>query len=94
MHFEAQDDTIIIRLDQHLNFFTARKIERLVEGYDKIILDLQKSRLVDTEGIILIHRLVTSEKDVTLLDAPDVFFKNIEALDLGMLLKAPNLHHK
>jgi anti-anti-sigma regulatory factor len=84
VEYETEGGRLRIRLRRDFNLVTARQLERLMEQEDpeEVRIDLSRARLVDSEGIIALHRLLESGRKVRLLDPPDIFFEVVRVLGL------------
>lgn len=82
MHHTRDNGHLHVELDRDFNLFTARYLERLANTATSVEVDLRAARLVDTEGIIALHRIQRAGKEVTVRNPPDIFFEVLRALDL------------
>ena len=66
MDFEKAGARLTVRLRRDFNLLTARKVGKLAADAAEIHIDLSRSRIVDSEALILLVRLVRAGKTVTL----------------------------
>jgi hypothetical protein len=66
MDFEKSGRRLNVKLRRDFNLLTARKIARLAEDADELSIDLARSRIVNSEALILLYTLVRAGKHVTL----------------------------
>lgn len=66
MDFEKSGPRLNVKLRRDFNLLTARKIAKLAEDADEISIDLARSRIVNSEALILLYTLVRAGKRVTL----------------------------
>lgn len=91
MDYEITQRELRVRLIRDFNLLTARQVEKLAEEVDTVEIDLSRSRVVDSVGIITLHKLVTSGKRVTLINPPTIFGEAVRALGLDEVLKLDEL---
>jgi len=53
-----------------------------MNGITHIVLDLRKSKIVDSEAVIYLFNLSNSGVDITLLQPPPVYFEALRILEL------------
>lgn len=83
MQYERSPDRLDVRLKRDLNLLTARRIEHLGQDVDEVWIDLRNARLVDTEGVIALYRLLKAGKSVYLMNPPPILYEVIDALGLS-----------
>ena len=66
MDVEKQGARLRVRLRRDFNLLTARKVNKLAADADEIYIDLARSRLIDSEALIVLVRLVRAGKTVKL----------------------------
>ena len=86
MDFTQTGTRLAVRLKRDFNLLTARKIARLAEGAEEIHIDLTHSRLVDSEALILLYRLIQDGKQVRLKNPPAILDEIIQILGLEPVL--------
>lgn len=91
MQYELTPDLLDVRLKRDLNLLTARRIEQLAAGVDEVRLDLRNARIVDTEGVIVIYRLLRAGKKVRLTQPPDILYEVVDALGLRSAIDLDSL---
>lgn len=83
MDYDRSGSDLTIRLTRDFNLLAARHIERLAEGAELVTIDCSKSRLADTEAIIMMHRLKRDGVTVQLVNPPEIFSEVLSILDLN-----------
>ena len=86
MDFVRKGPRLDICLKRDFNLLTTRKIARLAADADAICIDLTQSRLVDSEALMLLYRLVRADKQVTLKNPPPILDEIIHILGLEPVL--------
>lgn len=82
MDFVQTGSRLDIRLKRDFNLLTTRKIARLAEDADTISIDLTQSRIVDSEALMLLFRLVRAGKQISLKNPPPILDEIIHILGL------------
>lgn len=83
MDYDRSGSNLTIRLTRDFNLLAARHIERLAEGAESVTVDCTKSRLADTEAIIMMHRLKRDGVNVRIVNPPEIFSEVLSVLDLN-----------
>lgn len=83
MEYELSPDRLDVRLKRDLNLLTARRIEHLAADVGEVWIDLRNARLVDTEGVVVLYRLLKAGKTVRLTNPPPLLYEVIDALGLA-----------
>lgn len=91
MDFVQTGARLDIRLKRDFNLLTTRKIARLAEDADTICIDLVRSRIVDSEALMLLYRLVRADKQVILKNPPPILDEIIHILGLEPVLDLKKL---
>ena len=86
MDFLQTGPRLDITLRRDFNLLTARKVARLADDAEEIHLDLTRSRLVDSEALMLLYRLVRAGKQVKLKNPPPILDEIIHILGLETVL--------
>ena len=86
MDVEKTGRRLAVRLRRDFNLLTARKVERLAADADEIHLDLSRSRIVDSEALIVLVKLVQAGKRVKLYHPPALLGETIHILGLESVL--------
>ena len=86
MDFVQTGNRLDIRLKRDFNLLTTRKIARLATDADTIFIDLTRSRIVDSEALMLLFRLVRAGKQVSLKNPPPILDEIIHILGLEPVL--------
>lgn len=73
---------LTLALLRDLNLVAARRLDALATGVDEVHLDLSCSRLVDSEGLMGLYRLVQAGKRVVLYDPPPLYAETVRLLGL------------
>lgn len=73
---------MFLKVEQNLNLVTSGYIERLAAEAEEVHLDLSDARFVDSEGVILLWRLLREGKKVLLWEPPRILSEMIDILDL------------
>ena len=91
MDYLQQGARLDIRLKRDFNLLTTRKIARLAEDADTICIDLTRSRIVDSEAVMLLYRLVRAGKQISLKSPPPILDEIIHILGLESILDLKEL---
>ncbi len=86
MDFVQTGNRLDIRLKRDFNLLTTRRIARLAEDADTVSIDLTRSRIVDSEALMLLFRLVRAGKEVSLKNPPPILDEIIHILGLESVL--------
>ena len=86
MDFNQSGSRLDVKLQRDFNLLTTRKIARLADEVDEIHIDLTNSRLVDSEALMLLYRLVRAGKQVKLKSPPPILNEIIHILGLEPVL--------
>jgi anti-anti-sigma regulatory factor len=92
--YEINRRQLSIRLSRDFNLLMARRIEKLAEEVDAVRIDLTQSKIVDSEAIGALHRLITSGKTVALVNPPRIFGEAIRILGLDDVIKLDEITEK
>lgn len=82
MKLERNGNTLTARVRRDFNLMAVRHLEYHLEEATRVRVDLSRARLVDTEGVMALHRLQEQGIDVVLLEPPDIFREVLEVLEL------------
>lgn len=82
MQYRQKERKLFLKVEQNLNWVTARRIERAAMEVDEVYLDLSDARIVDSEGVILLYHLLEAGKIVRIKEAPIILSEIVNALDL------------
>ena len=77
---------IDILLERDLNYLTVNLIDAMTASKEKVQIDLSFSKIVDSESIKSLYKMIRAGKRVVLVNPPPVLFEVIEILGLGSLL--------
>ena len=66
MDVEKSGRRLTVRLRRDFNLLTARNVSTLAADADEIYIDLSRSRILDSEALIVLVRLVRAGKTVKL----------------------------
>jgi len=91
MEYHRTGDTLKVRLLRDFNLLTARRMEPLAREVQRVEIDLTHSKLVDSEAITLLYRLITAGKQVQIFNPPPLFFEVIRILELEDFFKLDQL---
>jgi len=86
MKHRQEGSKLFLKVEQNLNLITAGHIERLGVEADEIHLDLSEARIVDSEGIILLWKVLREGKKVLLWKPPRILHEMISILELKEFL--------
>lgn len=86
MKHRQEGNRLYLKVEQNLNLITAGHIERLAAESGEVHLDLSDARIVDSEGVILLWRLLRERKKVLLWRPPRILSEMIDILELEELL--------
>jgi hypothetical protein len=79
-------ERLVVVMRRDFNLLTARKIARLADEAQEIHLDLTRSRLVNSEALIVLYKLIRAGKRVTLKNPPPILDEIIHILGLESVL--------
>lgn len=82
---EKQGSTLVVSLDTGFNRLVRRRLEKRIEnesGIDRLRVDMSRSRLIDSEGVIFLYRWQKSGKKLELINPPWIFFEILRILEL------------
>ena len=82
---------MFLKIEQNLNLVTARYVERLAEDARHVCLDLSEARIVDSEGVIMLYRLVKAGKNLHIRKPPKILEEIIQILSLGEVIDLDRL---
>lgn len=91
MSYTKNENKLTVNLIRDFNLMTAKKLENLAEDVDEIYIDLSKSRLVDSEAIIVLYKLLNAKKIVKLKNPPPIFCEVVRILELDDFFKMEHL---
>ena len=91
MDFLQTGSRLDVTLRRDFNLLTARKVDRLADEAEEIHIDLARSRLVDSEALMVLFRLVRSGKHVRLKNPPPILGEIIHILGLESVLNLEEL---
>lgn len=94
MDYEIKRRQLRVRLIRDFNLLTARRVEKLAKDVDRIDIDLTQSKIVDSQAIATLHRLITDGKKVALINPPRIFGEAIRVLGLDDVLKVDEITEK
>lgn len=86
MEYEKTESELRVRLIRDFNLFTARRIAPLAEDVATVHIDLSRAKIVDSEAVRLLYKLVRSGKRVTLARPPEIMKEVIDVLGLREVL--------
>ena len=66
MDVEKTSDRLTVHLRRDFNLLTARNVAKLAADMGEIHIDLSRSRIIDSEALIVLVKLVRAGKAVTL----------------------------
>ena len=91
MKHRIEGDKLFLKIEQNLNLITARCIERLSRRARHVYLDLSDARIVDSEGVMALYRLLRSGKCLYLKNAPLILEEVLQALELESVIPLEQL---
>ena len=91
MDFNQSGPRLNVRLRRDFNLLTTRKIAHLADDAEEIYIDLSRSRLADSEALMLLYRLVQAGKQVKLKSPPPILGEIIHILGLESVLNLEEL---
>jgi len=83
VNWERSNGTLKVRLSGNFNLQRVREVERLLEGVERVEIDLSASRFVDTEAVAFLYRLKRSGKEVILKNPPEILYKLLSVLRIS-----------
>lgn len=76
-------DTLKVKVLNNFNLLTRNKIEsRLTKEIEKLEIDLSNCRLLDSEAVIFMYQWDKSDKELNLINPPEILFEILEILEL------------
>ena len=87
MKYKLENRHLEIELTGNLNYVAAGEIEPLTVSAHKVTIDLTRSRIVDSEGVILLYKIVSRGKELRLKNPPEILAEIIPALGLQHVLQ-------
>ncbi len=72
MEIEEKNKKLTVRLFRDLNLLAARRILSMSREAEEVLLDFEKTNIVDSEGVILIFKLIKKGKKVVLRKPPEI----------------------
>jgi ABC-type transporter Mla MlaB component len=82
MDLEHDDDTLTVRIRRDFNLMAVRHLKYHLDDATRVRIDLRRARLVDTEAVMALVRLLRSGVTVRLLDPPGIFYEVLDVLEL------------
>jgi anti-anti-sigma regulatory factor len=82
MDLERHGDTLTVRVRRDFNLMAVRHLNYHLDDATRVRIDLRRARLVDTEAVMALFRLMQSGVTVRLLDPPAIFYEVLEVLEL------------
>jgi anti-anti-sigma regulatory factor len=83
VEYEKTEDRLTVALQRDFNLFTAARIETLAADCAQVRIDMSASKIVDSEAVSTLYRLLSAGKAVHLVDPPPLFFEVLEVLGLA-----------
>lgn len=82
------ENTLQVKVLNNFNLQTKNKIEsRLTREIDKLEIDLSGSKLLDSEAVIFMYKWDKSDKELKLINPPEILFEILEILELENVWK-------
>ncbi len=91
MKYKLENKHLEIELNGSLNFVAAREIEPLTDGAERVTIDLTHSRIIDSEGVILLYKIISRNKELRLKNPPPILGDIIPALGLQEVIQLDKL---
>lgn len=82
MEFQRINDKLTVRPIRDFNLLTVRSIQPRMNGITHLVVDLRRSKIVDSEALIYLFKLSNSGVVITLLQPPPVYFEALRILEL------------
>jgi len=83
MDLEHSDDTLTVRIRRDFNLMAVRHLKYHLDDATRVRIDLRRARLVDTEAVMALVRLMRAGVTVRLLDPPAIFYEVLDVLELA-----------
>lgn len=91
MDLERHGDTLTVRVRRDFNLMVVRHLKYHLDDATRIRIDLRRARLVDTEAVMALVRLMKAGFTIRLLDPPAIFYEVLEVLELEEAFDLENL---
>lgn len=91
MDLERHGDTLTVRVRRDFNLMAVRHLKYHLEDATRVRIDLRRARLVDTEAVMALVRLMNTGLTIRLLDPPAIFYEVLEVLELEEAFDVENL---
>jgi ABC-type transporter Mla MlaB component len=92
MRIEREGQKLTVRLERDFNLFVKKEIKaRLSPDIEQLGIDLTRSKLIDSEGVIFLHRWMAEGKHLQIINPPAILLKILEILNLDDQLDWPNI---
>jgi len=82
MKFEKSKHSIRFTIERDFNLLAVRNMKSLINDTKNVFIDLTASKLVDSEAIIFIHRLLKKGVSVHVKNPPKIFYEVVQILGL------------
>ena len=83
MIYTIKNKVLQVKVELSLNLLTRRSIEKLADDAEHVIIDLSTTKIVDSEGVILLWQLNKKNKNVSLIKPPAILFDIVDILGLS-----------
>ena len=89
MEYHKSDETLYVKLESDLIYPAVKKLESLqkVESFENLIIDLSRSKIVDSEGVKFLYFSLKEGINITLINPPEIYSKILDILKLEELMK-------
>ena len=86
MKYEYAGNSLNIELLRDFNLLTSRQVEHLAAKAEVVTIDLSNAKIVDSESIAVLYKLIKAGKIIYLQHPPEILAEVIEVLGLGEVL--------
>jgi ABC-type transporter Mla MlaB component len=92
MHVERNDNTLNVTLKRDFNLYVRQQLDQMVREDDRhLILNLSACKLIDSEGVIFLHRWMAAGKTVQIIDPPPLLRRIVTELKIDQSLNWPTI---
>jgi anti-anti-sigma regulatory factor len=82
MLYTRRKSKLEVTLDGDFNLNTVRRISELMGDKEELLVDLTRSRFVNSNAIMYLNNLIRGNKIVRLKNPPKIFFETLQLLGL------------
>lgn len=82
MNYKKSSQSLKAELDGDFNLKAVRDIEKQLKDKQELILDLEKSRFVDSHAVIFLYKVMKEGRTVRIKNPPRIFYEVLKILNL------------